>query len=166
MSLSSTRIARELLGHLRRLSNPSNVEGMARYGITPVYPLGVPVKALRELGRNVERSHDVATRLWKSGLHQARILASILEEPDRVTRAQMERWVRGFDSWDLCDPCCANTVEKTPHARAMVRTRASRKDEFVKRAGFSLLARLAVSDTVTKDDRFKRLLPLIKKRVS
>ena len=163
MSLTSTRTARELLGHLRRLSNPRNIEGMARYGIAPASPLGVSVKQLRDLAREVDRDHDVAALLWKSGLHEARILASILEEPDRVTKAQMERWAKGFDSWDLCDQCCANTFEKTPYAWEMVRVWSSRKEEYVKRAAFSLLARLAVSDKETADDRFKRLLPLVKK---
>jgi 3-methyladenine DNA glycosylase AlkD len=161
--LNKNREALEVLGRLRRLANPLNVQGMARYGIRPARPLGISVQTLRGIAQEIGTDHDLALRLWKSGIHEARILATIIEDPERVTEFQMERWVKGFDSWDICDQACANCFEKTEFAWRKCREWTTRKEEFVVRAAFSLMARLAVSDKEAADSKFHGFFPLIRK---
>src|SRR5689334_14611349 len=93
----------ELIAELKARANPANVAGMARFGINPKGTLGVSVSEIRKLARRAGRNHQVALELWDSGIHEARILATIVDEPERVTRRQMDSWVKDFDSWDVCD---------------------------------------------------------------
>jgi 3-methyladenine DNA glycosylase AlkD len=134
---------------------------MARFGITPANPLGISISRLRSLKREIGLNHALARSLWRSGIHEARILASMIADPARLTEAEMERWTWDFDSWDICDQCCANLFEKTPFAWRKGKEWSRRNEEFVRRAGFSLMARLAVSDKRAADRRFISLLPLI-----
>ena len=153
--------APEILAALRAQANPKNVAGMARYGISTTGTLGVPVVEIRRLAREAGRSHSLAEDLWASGVHEARILATIVDEPARVTRRQMDRWARDFDSWDVCDQACQNVFRYTPFAWTAARDWAGARREFVRRAGFSLMAGLAVKDKVAPDEDFEALLPLI-----
>ena len=153
--------APEILAALRAQANPKNVAGMARYGISTTGTLGVPVVEIRRLAREAGRSHSLAEELWASGVHEARILATIVDEPARVTRRQMDRWARDFDSWDVCDQACQNVFRYTPFAWTAARDWAGARREFVRRAGFSLMAGLAVKDKVAPDEDFEALLPLI-----
>jgi 3-methyladenine DNA glycosylase AlkD len=153
--------APEILAALRARANPKNVAGMARYGINTAGTLGVPVVEIRRLARETGRSHALAEELWASGVHEARILATIVDEPARVTRRQMDRWARDFDSWDVCDQACQNLFRYTPFAWTAARDWAGARREFVRRAGFSLMAGLAVKDKVAPDEDFEALLPLI-----
>ena len=134
---------------------------MARYGISTRNTLGVPVYELRALARQVGRDHFLAGELWSSGIHEARILATIIDEPAKVTRRQMNAWARDFDSWDVCDQACGNVFRYTPHAWAMAEKWSSARAEFVRRAGFSLMAGLAGKAKDVPDARFEALLPLI-----
>lgn len=153
----------EILRELRAHANPKNVAGMARFGINPKGTLGVSVVELRKLARRIGRDHRLAQQLWDSGIHEARILAALIDAPELVTARQMESWVKDFDSWDVCDQCCSNLFDKTLFAyrKAMVWSR--RREEFVKRAGFALMAALAVHDKSAGDGKFIHFLPLIKR---
>src|SRR5438093_10472996 len=106
----------EVLRELRSHANPRNVAGMARFGINPNGTLGISVAVLRKLARRIGRDHQLAQQLWASGIHEARILAALIDTPESVTVRQMESWVKDFDSWDVCDQCCGNLFDKTPFA--------------------------------------------------
>ena len=153
--------APEVLAALRTAADPKNVAGMARYGISTQGTLGVPVVLIRSLARQAGRSHELAAELWDSGIHEARILATIVDRPEWVTRRQMNQWARDFDSWDVCDQACLNLFRYTPFAWAMSARWAGARREFVRRAGFALMAGLAVKDKDASDTDFEALLPLI-----
>lgn len=153
----------QILARLRKLANPKNVEGMARFGINPKNTFGVPVPALRAIAKEAGRDHGLALELWRSGCHEARIIAPLVDEPERVTERQMERWVRDFDSWDICDLCCNNLFRKTEFAHAKAQEWCTRDEEFVRRAGFVMMAVLAVHDKGAPDSRFARYLTVIRK---
>lgn len=156
--------AAALLKELRKRADPANVAGMARFGINPRRTLGVSVAQLRHLARGTGRDHELARRLWASGIHEARILASMIDDPAAVTEAQMERWIRAVDSWDVCDQVCGNLFRYTPYAWRKAVEWSARPDEYVRRAGFVLMATLAVADKAAPDARFARFLPLIVRR--
>jgi 3-methyladenine DNA glycosylase AlkD len=153
----------EILTRLRAHANPKNVEGMARFGINPKNTLGISIPVLRRLAREIGKDHALATALWKSGIHEARILAAFVDEPEQVTAAQMDRWVKGFDSWDVCDQVCANLFWRTPFAVAKAVEWSKDEREFVKRAGFALMAALAWHNEAATDTQFKRFFPAIKR---
>jgi 3-methyladenine DNA glycosylase AlkD len=150
----------KLLATLRAQANPGNVAGMARYGINPVGTLGVPVHFLRKLAKEAGRDHAVALELWASGVHEARILATLIDIPAQVTAGQMDRWARDLDSWDVCDHACHNLFRFTPMAFFKAAQWAHRKPEFVRRAGFSLMAGLTKAKDAG-DEQFVAFLPLI-----
>jgi 3-methyladenine DNA glycosylase AlkD len=152
-----TYSAVDLLDRLRSLANPANVEGMARYGINPVGTLGISMPVLRQIARETGKAHRLAGELWASGLHEARILASLVDEPALVDEAQMERWVKDFDSWDVCDQVC-DLFGQLPLAPQKAMQWSERQEEFVKRAGFALMADLAVHDKKAKDELFETFL--------
>lgn len=156
----------EILKRLKSLSNPKAVEGMARYGINPENTYGVSIPNLRAMAKEIGKNHLLAERLWSSRIHEARILAGMVDEPDKVTEEQMENWVKDFDSWDVCDQVCLNLFEDTRFAWQKCVEWSAREEEFVKRAGFVLMARLAVSDKNAKDEQFETFLPIIKRESS
>jgi 3-methyladenine DNA glycosylase AlkD len=151
----------EVVKRLRSLGNPKNLAGMARYGIKTDRALGTSMPTLRKMGKELGRDHEIALALWATGIHEARILASIIENPDRVTKSQMETWVKDFDSWDVCDQVCMNLFDKTPFAYDKAFVWSSRRAEFVKRAGFAVMAALAVHDKEAKDKAFQPFLKAI-----
>jgi 3-methyladenine DNA glycosylase AlkD len=152
----------EILKKLEKLGNPADVEGMGRYGIRPRKAYGVRIPVLRKLAGEIGPDHRLAGRLFSSGVHEARILASMIDDPARVTEAQMERWVKAFDSWDVCDQCCLNLFRRTRFARAKVVEWSTRDEEFVKRAAFALAATLAVHDHDAPDGVFKSFLSIVR----
>ena len=143
------------------MGDPKAVEGMARFGIQSSNSFGVSVPKLRALARTVGRDHLLAMRLWETGLHDARLLATMVDDPDEVTIDQMDKWVRDFDSWDVVDGSCGNLFDKTPFAVAKAKDWCKREEEFVKRAGFVLIAELAVHDKEAKDKVFLDFLPVV-----
>jgi 3-methyladenine DNA glycosylase AlkD len=153
--------APEIHSALRTRSNPANVAGMARYGINTEGTLGVPVYELRALAKEIGRDHALAAKLWASGVHEARILATIVDDPAKVTRRQMDAWARDFDSWDVCDQACQNLFRYTPHGWDMAVKWAQSRREFVRRAGFALMAGLAGKDKAASDEDFIDLFPLL-----
>ncbi len=126
------------------MGDPGQLDGMARFGIKTDRALGISVTELRAFARTLGRDHRLADELWRSGIHEARILASIVDDPALVTEGQMERWVAAFDSWDLCDQVCGNLFDRTPFAFAKALEWSEREPEFTKRAGFALMAWAAV----------------------
>ena len=150
-----------LLADLRAHGNPANVAGMARYGISTAGTLGIPVTVLRRMAKEVGRDHALAEELWRSGIHEARILATIVDDPAMVTSRQMDRWAADFDSWDVCDQACGNLFRDSPLAFAKAEKWATASREFVKRAGFSLMAGLAGKARGESDEAFERFLMLI-----
>lgn len=155
--------SKEIISELKKHSKPKNREGMARFGINPKHALGVRIPVLRDLAKRIGKNHQLAHNLWKTKIHEARILAGMIDEPKMVTEKQMEQWVRGFNSWDLCDQCCANLFDKIPCGWEKAKEWPKRKEEFVRRAGFALMAYLACHDKKAKDKDFLKFFPVIKK---
>ena len=143
------------------MANSANVEGMSRYGISSKNTLGVSVPVLRKMAKEIGRNHTLAQRLWSSGIHEARLLAGFIDEPVKVTQEQMEAWAADFESWDVCDQVCSNLFDKTSFAYVKAEEWSSRQEEFVKRAGFVLMAALAVHDKKAPDEKLTVFLPLI-----
>jgi 3-methyladenine DNA glycosylase AlkD len=157
---------RKIIELLKSLSDPKAVEGMARFGINPKGTLGVSIPNLRKIAKAVGKDHEMASQLWKSGIHEARLLAGFIDDPALVTLEQMEKWVSDFDSWDICDQVCSNLFGKTPFAYKKAIEWAGRQKEFVKRAGFVLIAALAVHDKTAGENSFEKFLSVIKREAS
>lgn len=156
----------EALKWLERRGTRDNIEGMARFGITSPKAFGVSAEPMRLLARQLGRHHDLAEALWQTGWHEARIVSSLVDEPARVTPAQMDRWVKDFDNWAVCDSVCFHLFDRTPHAWKKAEQWSRRKPEFVKRAAFAVMAGLAVHDKTTADPPFVRLLPIIEREAT
>jgi 3-methyladenine DNA glycosylase AlkD len=131
---------------------------MARYGIRTDEAFGVSVYELRRVAKGLGRDHGLALALWDTRNHEARLLASMVDDPAAVTEAQMDSWAAQFDSWDVCDQVTSNLFDKTPLAYAKVREWSAARDEWVKRAAFALAAALAVQDKQAADDPFLEIL--------
>jgi 3-methyladenine DNA glycosylase AlkD len=153
----------EVLQAVEALASGEVRASMARFGIKVDNARGVTTPALKALARKIGRDHQLATQLWESGIFEARAVAALIEEPDKVTRAQMDRWTKAFDSWAICDACCCYLFRKTPYAWAKAVEWSAKKPEFVKRAGFALMAYLAVHDKNADDTAFQKLLPYIER---
>ncbi len=153
----------QIMDKLKSMENRENVAGMARFGINATGTLGVPVRDLRKLAAEIGRDHFLADRLWRSGIHEGRILASLIEVPGIVTERQAEEWAASFDSWDVCDLCCNNLLRLTGFAYDKAFEWSGREGEFVKRAGFVLMAVLAVHDKKSADDVFLRFLSVVER---
>ena len=149
---------------LRSLGDPQVRAGMTRFGIKTRRALGISVPVLRQLAREIGEDHALAQELWESGIHEARILAALIDDPTEVSERQMERWAADFDSWDTCDACCGNLFDRTPLAFQKAEEWSRRQGEFVKRAGFALMAALAVHDKGAKNSAFLAFLPIIRRQ--
>jgi 3-methyladenine DNA glycosylase AlkD len=144
----------EVIAHLKSLANPEDVEGMARFGVGGEKTLGIRIPVLRKLAKAHRNDHRLASALWAAGIHEARILASMVDDPAQVTEEQMEAWVADFDSWDVCDQVCMNLFDKHPLAYQKAVEWSKREEEFVKRAGFAMMAVLAWHDKTADDKDF------------
>jgi 3-methyladenine DNA glycosylase AlkD len=153
----------KVLEKLKSMASPKNVEGMARYGINPKNNLGISIYKLRPLAKDIGKNHELALKLWNSGIHDARLLACFVENPKKVTGEQMDSWAKDFDSWDVCDQACTSLFDLTPFAWRKVIEWAERDEEFVKRGAFSLIAGLSVHDKKADDSKFEDLFPIIKR---
>lgn len=177
--------AAALIARLHELSDPRNVEGMARFGISAHNTLGVSVTTLRAIARTTLRKdappargqgadpaeravwrHEVAVCLWDSEVHEARMLATLLDDPASVTRDQALEWAHGSDSWDLTDGLALNLLDRTPFAYELPAALAASEHEFARRAAFALIAALAWHDKAAPDERFVVFLPLIAQHAS
>lgn len=151
-----------IIGRLNAMKNLRNVEGMARFGINPKNTLGISVPDIRTMAKQIGKDHFLAQKLWSSGIHEARILATIIDDPKLITEEQMESWVKEIDSWDICDQCCGNLFDKTKFAYQKAIEWSNNDKEFIKRAGFSLMAYLVVHDKKAPDKEFAKFLSAIK----
>ena len=154
---------RTALAWLERRGTRRNREGMARYGIVAERVFGVSMGTMQVLARRLGKSHGLAQALWRTGWFEARMLASMVDEPARVTPAQMERWAKDFDNWAVCDTATFMLFDRTPHAWTKVRAWANRREEFVRRAAFAMMASLTVHDKQAPDERYLAGLVLIEK---
>jgi len=151
----------EVLEKLKERAKPENLEGMAKYGMTRDRRLGVAVPEMRKIAKQSGKDRQLALDLWKTGIPEAMMVASMMDLAEAVTEEQMEDWVKDFNSWDVCDQVCMNLFQKTPLAWKKVRDWANRDEEFVKRAAFALIACLAWHNKEASDKEFIDLIPII-----
>ena len=152
-----------VLADLASLGSEEARAGMARYGINTADAFGVSLYVLRPLAKRLGRDHHLALALWATGNHEARLLASMVDDPAAVTEAQMESWAAAFDSWDVCDQVTSNLFDKTAFAYDKVREWSAAEDEWVKRAAFATAAALAVQDKQAADEPFLEILELCRR---
>jgi len=152
-----------IIRKLEELSDPEAIEGMTHFWITPEKCYGVSIPELRKIAKEVGKDHKLALMLWDKGYRETMILASMVDNPKQVSEKQMEQWVSDFDYWEICDQCCMNLFQKTQFSRRKAIEWSSRKEEFVKRSGFVLMARMAVADKKADDSVFEEFFPLIEK---
>lgn len=149
------------LDRLQSKARPEQLKGMAKYGMRVEQRLGVSVPDIRQLAKEIGRDHKLALDLWETGIAEARILAAMVDEPGELTEEQMEDWVKGINSWDVCDQVCMNLFEKNELAWKKIIDWSEREEEFVRRTAFSLIACLAWHDKKASDEKFVELLPVI-----
>jgi 3-methyladenine DNA glycosylase AlkD len=154
----------EAIERLNALADPDKLPGVDRYAIRPdAKVLGIRVPKIRELAKEIRKDHALAEQLWTSGIHEGRLLATMIADPKQFTPEKMDEWAQSFDAWDVCDQACSNVFRKTRFAYEKVVDWCERDEEFVKRAGFALMATLAVHDKKAADVLFMALLPLIER---
>ncbi len=150
-----------ILKKLKALKNPANIAGMAHFGITTDKAFGIKHPELKKIAREYRKDHELAQELWASGYHEARLLALDIDDPKQVTETQAEAWVKEINSWDICDGFTGNLIDKTPFAYKKAIEWAHRDQEFVRRAGFALMAWLPVHDKKASEEKFDPFFPLI-----
>ena len=152
-----------VLRELKRLANPTVRAKMSYFGVRVPKAYGIAQPILHALARQIGKNHNLAEQLWRSGIHEARILATLVGEAGKVTARQMESWAREFDSWDIVDAACCYLFAGTSSAWRQVEAWSSRREEFVKRAAFSLAAYLSYKDKAAPDACFERFLRVIER---
>lgn len=153
----------EIIDFFESNADEENLRTMNRLKVGSDRKYGIRMPVLRKLAREIGPNHELALELWNHGYHESRLLATLIEEPDKVGEAQLERWVNDFDAWDLCDQACINLLVRMPLAIEMIPLWAESEREFVKRTAFSLIAVIAVHDKTSDDSYFEGFFPLIKK---
>ncbi len=148
---------------LENQSNESTLKGMARYAIPSDHALGVAMKDIKALGKQLGHNQELASALWETRVYEARMLASFVGDPERITSAQMDRWCNEFDNWAFCDAMCFNLFDRTPHAWSKVPHWSFSQREFVKRTAFALLWSLSVHDKNADNEGFVQGLVLIER---
>jgi len=156
----------KVLKKLEAKAKPDQLAGMARYGIAIEKRLGVSIPELRKIAKEIGKKHDLALEMWKTGISEAMILASMIDEPNKVTEKQMDEWAKDFNSWDVCDQVCMNLFDKHPLVWKKILDWSRRNEEFVKRAAFALLACLALHNKEASDQKFIDFLPVIKREAT
>lgn len=154
------------LAWLKRHSAKATRDGMARYAIPSDHAYGVAMKDIKALGMMLGRNQPLAAALWATGVYEARMLASFVGDPARLTAAQMDRWCKDFDNWAFCDAMSFNLFDRTPHAWSKVTQWSSRRGEFEKRTAFALLWSLTVHDKTAGDEPFEQGLRLIEREAA
>jgi 3-methyladenine DNA glycosylase AlkD len=156
----------EVMAWLKKAGSPQAAAGLSRYGLPTERAFGVSVAALRQYAKAIGTDHELALKLWKTGWLDARILASFLADPGKVTPTMMDDWCREFDNWGTTDTACFTLFDRSPHAWKKAVQWIKRKPEFERRAGFVLMACLAAHDKTARDAAFLKFLPLIEKGAS
>lgn len=155
---------REIIERFKKMANPRNVEGMAKFGIKPKAEVfGIPIPEVRKIAKIIKKDHKLALQLFDSGIHEAKILAGLVAKPEKLTEKQIAKWIKAFDSWDVVDQICMNLFDKSKIAIRKIPDFAKKKAEFEKRTAFSLMAALAVHDKKMSDKDFIKFFPLIKR---
>jgi 3-methyladenine DNA glycosylase AlkD len=163
VSPTDQRVSDALAWLERRGSKRVRDEMSSRYGIVTPQAFGVKVGEIQQLAKRLGRDHELAAGLWQTGWYEARMLSAYVDQPERVTAAQMDRWARDFDNWGICDTLCFCLFDRTPHAWKKVEQWSKRREEFVKRSAFALLASLALHDKRSADGLFLQSLALIER---
>ena len=153
----------EIIKELKENADPKDKEKIARFGINPEKALGVRIPVLRKLAKKLGKDHEFAQQLWDTDIHETRILASMIDGPKLVTEKQMDDWVADFNSWDICDQCCGNLFDKTEFVHKKIFEWVKDEREFIRRAGFVLIATSSVHNKKWEDKDFERYFPLIEK---
>ncbi|MFC2143770.1 DNA alkylation repair protein [Candidatus Aenigmatarchaeota archaeon] len=156
----------DIIRELRSMKNPRNIQGMRRFGIQGKEMLGISMPVIRKMAKDIGKDHTLAGKLWKSGIHEARLLACFIDNPEQVTEKQMEDWVKDLDSWDIVDQCCGQLFDRTSFVEKKIDEWTERKEEFVKRSGFVLMAAKSVHDKQAKDKEFERYFPIMRKHAT
>jgi len=153
----------EIMHEFKSKSNHKSIEGMVRFGITPDKTFGIRIPERRKMAKRIRKDRELAHKLWELGYRETMILASMVDVPEQVTEEQLEKWVRNFDYWEICDQTIMNLFEKTKFAYTKAFEWGVSEEEFIKRAGYVMMARLAVSDKEAEDQSFIQFFPLIEK---
>jgi 3-methyladenine DNA glycosylase AlkD len=151
----------QIIRWIKSQYDPKAVEGQARFAITSKNNFGVSIYKLRPFAKKIGKDHNLTIELWNTKIHDARLLATMIDEPEKVSEKQMEKWVKDFNSWNLCDQCCSNLFDKTKYAYQKVFEWSEREEEFIKRAGFVLMAALSVHDNKASNKDFEQFFPII-----
>ena len=158
----------EIIKTLESVEKPKNVAGMARFGIVTKKAFGISAPVLKNLAKEIKKQtddrHELALELWETGIHEARIIAYLIDEPKKITNGQMESWVKDFDNWAICDSTCGTLFCRTPFVYEKVFEWSALEDEFIKRAGIVLIANLAVHDKKADDAKIAQFLPLLESK--
>ncbi|RYE14302.1 MAG: DNA alkylation repair protein [Sphingobacteriales bacterium] len=155
--------AEDIIQHLKEMSDTSRLEGMKRFGIDTSKAIGIPVPELRKLAKILKTDHQLSLDLWKTGIHEARILASMIGDPKLVTEKQFDEWTNDFNSWDVCDQACGNLLDRTPYAIDKAIAHSKHQEEFVKRAGFVLMAEYAMHNKKAENEVFMPFFPIMER---
>ena len=156
----------DIIQKIKSYADPEAMKCMARFGINPENAYGVSIYRLQKMAKEIGKDHELAQELWASGIREARMLAGYIEQPEMVTEAQLESWVKDINSWDVCDLCCSNLFDQTELAHSKAAEWSMREEEFVKRAGFVLMAVLSSHDKKATDEDFSKFLPMIKREAT
>ena len=154
---------KEILEKLDELADPDQIEGMARFGINPKNTYGLRMPVIKKIAKDYKNNHDLAIKLWEIDTRETRIMASLVDEADKVSSQQMDEWALEFDYWEICDQCCTNLFRKTKFAYDKIYQWSKAEEEYVKRAGFALIAVLAIHEKKQDDELFVELLELIER---
>ena len=152
-----------MLKLIKSRKNTKNIEGMKHFGITAKKVYGLSMPDMRKIAKEIGKDHLLALKLWESNIYEARIIACLIEDPKKITEAQVDEWVDGFDSWSICDCCCGDLIDKTNFTKKKIREWAKSEKEFTRRAAFATIAWLAVHDKKSSDEEFEKFFPLVKK---
>lgn len=153
----------DVIDHLKQQSNALHLEGMKRFGIDNTKALGVSMPKVRALAKEIKKDQSLSLALWETGIHECRILASMIGDPKLVTPEQMDKWVADFASWDVCDQVCGNLFDRTPFAIEKAMEYSAHQEEFIKRAGFVLMAEFAVHNKKADNAEFVPLFPVMER---
>lgn len=159
----STQAIQEVIALLKEKADKKHHEGMTRFGVSNEKALGVKIPEVRKLAKLVGKDYALAQELWDTDIHETRILAALVDEPKLVTTQQMDAWTKAFTTWDVCDQVCGNLFDRTPYAIDKVFEYSKNEAEFVKRAGFVLMAELALHDKKAKDEVFMQFFPVMER---
>jgi|WetSurMetagenome_2_1015567.scaffolds.fasta_scaffold507220_1 3-methyladenine DNA glycosylase AlkD len=151
----------DIINQLKIIGDPQVADYKYKHGSLAKNSYGIMVKDLRKMAKEIGRNHSLALQLFKSNIHEAKKLACMIDVPEKVSESQMERWIKEFDSWDICDCCCSSLFVKTKYAYKKAIEWSDRKEEYEKRAAFTLMAHLVFHDKTRGDKEFEQFFPII-----